>query len=56
MARFLQILTLIFLLLAVIAVIVFFAFPGSKTLFYVLGGTAVGVRLIYYFIKFITRV
>ncbi|MDO4695889.1 hypothetical protein [Porphyromonas sp.] len=55
MARFLQILTLLFLLLAVATVVVFFAVPESKTLFFVLGGTAVGIRLIYYFIRFITR-
>lgn len=49
-----QILTWIFLALAVVAVICYFALPTDRTAFLFCGGAAISIRLLQYLIRFIS--
>lgn len=48
-----KILTWIFLVLAVIAVVCYFALPDNRTAFLFCGGAAIAIRLLQYLIRFI---
>lgn len=49
-----QLLTIIFMLLAVAAIVVFFV-TANRTLFYILGVIAVVIRLVQYGIRWVDR-
>lgn len=50
-----QLLTVIFLLLAVAAMVFYFVTPGDRTLFWIIGGVAVLLRVAQYVIRMVSK-
>lgn len=47
------VLTWIFLLLTLAAVVCYFVFPHDRSIFFICGGAAIFIRLMQYFMRFI---